>query len=45
ELWGVLEEMHLAWECSYRKVELQVDYKVVVTMLRCENALANLGGM
>ncbi|MCI24338.1 hypothetical protein A2U01_0045521, partial [Trifolium medium] len=35
---SVLEGLHLAWECSYKNVELQVDSKVVVNMLRCENA-------
>ncbi|PNX57500.1 hypothetical protein L195_g044540 [Trifolium pratense] len=33
ELWGAMEGLKLAWEQGLRRVEMQLDAKVVVNML------------
>ncbi|WRX31359.1 Ribonuclease H domain - like 10 [Theobroma cacao] len=42
ELWGVYEGLNLAWNLSYKKIDLQVDNKMVVQVINTPSAHPHL---
>jgi ribonuclease HI len=43
ELWGILEGLRLTWGSRFKKVELQVDSKIVVHILN-SNRICSVAG-